>query len=373
MMQTESTNIITNTAATLTPAKRWLITIAVMLATLMQVLDTTIVNVALPHMQGSLGATPDQISWTLTVYLVASGVFMPLTGYFSDFFGRKKYLLLCIAGFTLVSAFCGLSQNLSQIVFFRILQGIFGAGLVPLSQAILSDVYPKEEIGKAMAIWGAGIMVGPVLGPTLGGYITEVLDWRWTFYINVPFGIVALLMAWRVVPDTLKKIRRMDWMGLLFLAMAVGSFQYLLDRGNQLDWFNSANIKIAAFFIVFGLIGFLKYSLQNKDKTVFDLRIFKDLNFTIASVLLIIVSVGLYGGMVMQPLILENLFNYPVLTTGLVMAPRGISGMISMMLVSKLIKHVSPRLLIIIGIFFSVIGLYPCTHYSLNIDEWWFI
>src|SRR4051812_18562878 len=189
------------------PTARLLITLAVMSSTLMQVLDTTIVNVALPHMQGQLGANVDQIAWVLTSYLVASAVLMPLTGYFADVLGRKRYLLICIAGFVGASALCGLSQNLAEIVLFRLLQGVFGAALVPLSQAIMGDAYPIEERGKAMSIWGLGVMVGPVLGPTLGGWLTDFASWRWTFYINVPVGVLSLFLAYQFVPDTEKRPR----------------------------------------------------------------------------------------------------------------------------------------------------------------------
>src|SRR3954465_12153279 len=218
-------------------SERLLITLAVMSATLIQVLDTTIVNVALPHMQGELGTTSDQISWVLTSYLVSSAICMPLTGYFAEVLGRKRFLLICISGFVLASALCGISQNLSQIVIFRLLQGVFGAALVPLSQAIMADAYPPHERGKAMAIWGLGVMVGPVLGPTLGGWLTEVASWRWTFYINVPVGALSLFLTKRFVPDTQKKQRKMDWTGLALLALGISGLQYAIDRGNQQDWF----------------------------------------------------------------------------------------------------------------------------------------
>ena len=198
---------------------RLLISVAVMSATVMQVIDTTIVNVALPQMQGQLGATPDQISWVLTSYMVSSGIFMPLTGYFTDRAGQKRYLMLSIIGFTITSALCGLSANLVELVLFRVLQGVFGAALVPLSQAIMVRSYPAEERGRAMAIWGVGVMVGPILGPTLGGYLTEMLSWRWTFFINLPVGILSLFLTWRFVPDSERRERVMDWMGLLLLAL----------------------------------------------------------------------------------------------------------------------------------------------------------
>jgi DHA2 family multidrug resistance protein len=354
--------------------KRWLIVIATMSATLMQVLDMTIVNVALPHIQGSLSAASDQISWTLTSYLVASAIFMPLTGYFCDRLGRKKYLLICIGGFTIASALCGASVSLLQIILFRLLQGVFGAALVPLSQAILADVFPPEDRGKAMAIWGIGVMVGPILGPTLGGYLTEIASWRWTFYVNVPIGILSLVLAWQVVPDTLKKERSMDWVGLALISMAIGGLQYFFDRGNQQDWFSANDIRVAMFICVGGLIGFFFHTRNRPpSQTVFDMRIFKNRNFTISSLMLAAMGLGMFGTMVIQPLMLENLLNYPVLMTGLLMAPRGISGMVSMMFVGKLVGRVDPRFLITFGILLSVAGISAGTFYSQTISTWWIV
>lgn len=360
-----SSNISTYTRA--------MITIAVMSATLIQILDTTIVNVALPHMEGSLSATPDEISWVLTSYLVASAILMPLTGYFTDRFGQKNFLLISIGGFIVTSALCGAATTLAQIVIFRLLQGVFGAALVPLSQAILTDVYPEEDRGKAMAIWGMGVMLGPILGPTLGGYITEISTWRWNFYINVPIGLASLAMAWIFVPDTEHKERKMDWLGLLLISITIGSLQYFLDRGNQDDWFSSTSICITALICVLSLLGFLLYSTYPHKSIVFDLSIFKDRNFTICSILLAIFGLGLFGAMILLPLMLENLFNYPVLTTGLVMAPRGISGFVSMLLVGKLIKFIDPRKLIAMGIIISGTGMYFGTFYNLSINPWWVI
>jgi len=357
-----------------TPTTRLLITVAVMTATLIQVLDTTIVNVALPHMEGSLSATPDQISWVLTSYLVASAILMPLTGYFTDTLGQKKYLLISIAGFVLASALCGAAANITQIVLFRLLQGVFGAALVPLSQSILTSVYPPEDRGKAMAIWGVGVMVGPILGPTLGGYLTDIASWRWNFYINVPIGILCLLLSMRVIPDSPIKERKMDWIGLTLISVAIGGAQYFLDRGNHDDWFHSTNIAFAAFLSVMSFLGFLLHSLgKDTKKTVFDLSIFKDRNFTIASSLLSLFGLGLFGGMVIIPLMLEGLFDYPVLTTGLIMAPRGISGLISMIIVGKLIKYVDPRWLILFGTILSGVGMYYGTYYNTDISWGWVV
>lgn len=358
---------------TISSFDRLLITIVVMSATLMQVIDTTIVNVALPHMQGSLGASSDEITWTLTSYLVSSAIFMPLTGYLSDLFGRKKFLIVSIAGFTVVSALCGASTSLGELVFFRLLQGIFGAGLVPLSQAILADIFPPEERGKAMAIWGIGVMVGPIVGPTLGGYLTDVTTWRWTFYVNIPVGILTLLLS-NVIPDTPKKERVMDWLGLALISMAIGGMQFVLDRGNQDDWFGSRSICFITYLAVTGFLGFILHNLSQPKHSVFELRIFKDRNFAIASVLLGFFGLGLYGMMVIQPLMMEGLFDYPALTTGLMMAPRGISGMVSMIIIGRIISHVDPRHLVIIGVIICIIGITLGTQYSTQyISPFWLV
>lgn len=354
-------------ALKITPLQRMLITIAVMTATLMQVLDVTIVNVALPYMQGSLGANPDQISWTLTSYLVASAIFMPLTGYLSDKYGLKKYLLISMLGFTITSALCGFSRNLTEIVGFRLLQGAFGAPLIPLAQALLTEIFPKEQRAKAMAIWGFGVMVGPILGPTLGGYLTEVANWRYTFFVNIPFGIFALVLAWQVVPEFAKKVRSMDWLGLFFISLAIGSLQYFLDRGNDQDWFSAWDIRIAALLLIAGLAAFLVHNFFKPKRRVFDLQIFKDRNFTIASILIAMVGLGMFGVMVIQPIMLESLFNYPVLTTGLVMAPRGIAGMLGMVFMGKFGPRMDPRLSIVIGIILNIIGVNSYTHLNLDI------
>lgn len=358
---------------TIKPLDRLLITIVVMSATLMQVIDTTIVNVALPHMQGSLGTSSDEITWTLTSYLVSSAIFMPLTGYIADSIGRKRYLIISIAGFTFASVLCGASTTLLQIVFFRLLQGIFGAGLVPLSQAILSDIFPPQDRGKAMAIWGLGVMVGPILGPTLGGYLTEVTTWRWTFYVNVPVGIFTLLLT-GILPDSPIKKRSMDWFGLGLISVAIGGLQYVLDRGNQADWFNSSFICFVTYLSLTAFLGFILHNLRENTTAVFDLRIFKDRNFAIASMLLCSFGLGLYGMMVIQPIMMESLFHYPVLTAGLMMAPRGICGMISMMVISKLIGRIPSRWLIVAGIFISIVGMFFSTYYSLTqINPFWLI
>jgi DHA2 family multidrug resistance protein len=351
-------------------AQRVLITIAVMSATVMQVLDMTIVNVALPHMQGELNAAPDQITWVLTSYLVASAIFMPLTGYFADRFGQKNFLLVSILGFVIASTLCGIATNLPEMVVFRLLQGVFGAALVPLSQSIMVDTFPVQQRGRAMAIWGIGVMVGPILGPTLGGYLTESLDWRWTFYINVPVGILSFLLAWSVVPHTERRARTMDWSGFLLLALAIGGLQLVLDRGNVDDWFNSRSIQLSALASAIGLVAFVYHAAFHKKSTLFHLDIFADRNFSTSTFLLTVFGLGLFGSIVLQPLMLESLLGYPASTTGLLMAPRGVASMISMMVVGRIITRVSPRTLIAAGIVISAAGSYAMTGYSLYSDAW---
>jgi len=353
--------------------QRFLIAVAVMSATVMQVLDTTIVNVALPHMQGELSATPDQISWVITSYLVSSGIFMVLTGYFTSRLGQKRFLLISIIGFVVASALCGLSSNLSEIVLFRLLQGVSGAALVPMSQSIMVATFPLKDRGKAMAIWGMGVMVGPILGPTLGGWLTEAISWRWTFFINVPVGLLSAALVLRYIPDTEKKTRSMDWMGLALIALGVAGLQFVLDRGAQDDWFSSPVIQFSAYLSVIGFIGFLLHIRSYAGHPLFSPAIFTDRNFVVASLLMAFLGLGLFGSMILQPLMLEGLLGYPTLTTGLTLAPRGLASMFSMMLVGRLINRYDPRLLIVAGIGIFGAGSYMTTLYSLQLSMTWVI
>ncbi len=351
---------------------RFLITVAVMMATVMQVIDTTIVNVALPKMQGQLGATTDQITWVLTSYLVSSAILMPLTGFLTDRIGQKRYLLASILGFVVASGLCGMATSLTEIVVFRLLQGVFGAALSPLSQSILVQTYPAEQRGKAMAIWGIGVMAGPILGPTVGGYLTQVLSWRWDFYVNLPIGIVCFLLTMAVVPDTERRSRRMDWVGLATLALAIGALQIVLDRGNTDDWFASNTIRILTALSGIGLVVYLWHSLSRHGKeTIFNLKLFKDRNYANACFLITVMGLGMYGTLILQPELLEGLLNYPVLTTGLIMAPRGLASMAGMFLVGRLINRVDARLLVLIGIVLSAIGTFALDWYNLQINFFW--
>jgi DHA2 family multidrug resistance protein len=353
--------------------QRLLVSVAVMSATVMQVLDTTIVNVALPHMQGALSATPDQISWVLTSYIVASGIFMPLTGYFTDRFGQKIYLLASIIGFVVSSVLCGLATSLDTIVLFRLSQGISGAALVPLSQSIMVATFPLQERGKAMAIWGIGVMVGPILGPTLGGWLTELVSWRWTFFINLPVGILSTLLVWRYVPDSARARRDMDWLGLALAVLAVGALQYVLDRGNQDDWLASSTIQLAIYLSMLGFVGFWLHARSYRGHALFSPELFADRNFATASLLMAFLGLGLYGSMLLQPLMLEGLMGYPTITTGLMLAPLGLASMLSMMLVGRLINRVDPRALIASGILIFSAGSYATTQYSLVMGMGWVV
>ena len=351
-------------------SERLLVTLAVMSATLIQVLDTTIVNVALPHMAGELGASTDQISWVLTSYLVSSAIVMPLTGYFADTIGRKRFMMISVTGFVLASALCGIAQNLAEIVGFRLLQGVFGAALVPLSQAIMGDAYPLNERGKAMAIWGLGVMVGPVLGPTLGGWLTEVASWRWTFYINVPVGALSIFLASQYVRETGRKARRMDWTGLVLLGCGIAGLQYMLDRGTTQDWFAAVDIRVATAMALAGLGGFIAWSLSRGARALFDVRIFEDRNFAVACVAMMALGLGLFGGMVMQPILLESLLEYPIVTTGLVMAPRGLATAVAMIIVGRLVSRMDARIIVGVGMIVSAVASWSMTRWSLEVNPW---
>lgn len=346
---------------------RVLISIAVMAATIMQVLDTTIVNVALPNMAGELSATPDNIGWVLTSYLIASAMIMPLTGYITDRIGQKRFLLIGIAGFVVTSALCGMATSLFQIVLFRFLQGVFGASLVPLSQSIMLQIFPGEQRGKAMAIWSMGVMVAPIMGPTLGGWLTEVISWRWTFYINLPVGIFSFLLALRHVPDTATRERRMDWMGFVTLALGLGMLQLVLDRGNQDDWFSSQALILATIVSAVSLIFFVIYTLTGKHHPLFDLRIFTDRNFLVASLIMTTIGIGFFGGMLLQSLFLQNFLGYPTFEAGLYMAPRGLASLLVMIFVGKFVGRIPPRNFILVGILASIAGNYLMTRFTSDI------
>ena len=333
----------------LTNFERNFITITVMIVAIIEILDMTIVNVALPAMMGDLGANADQITWILTSYIVSSAIVMPLTGFFVTYFGRKKLLLTSITGFLLFSMLCGLSTSLTEIILFRIGQGMFGALLVPLSQYILNDAYPKKDRGKAMAIWGIGLMVAPILGPTVGGYITDAMSWRWIFYINVPVCIGAFFLATRFIKETVSEKKYIDWVGLLLLALGIGALQIFLDRGNTDNWFHSNSILILCFVWVCSFIIFIVRGI-NKPDNIINLKLFKSRNFTITVIMLSVSGIAIFGIIAVIPIMLERLMGYTPKMAGIFMAPRALASAVGMFSASFLIKKIDPRWLIGLGL-----------------------
>jgi DHA2 family multidrug resistance protein len=352
-------------------AHQGLITLSLMLATIMQGVDTTIANVALPHMQGSMSATQDQIAWVLTSYIVAAAIFMPLTGFLSARLGRKRVFVWSVIGFTLASMLCGMAQSLGQIVLFRLLQGIFGASLVPLSQAVLLDTYPREKHGSAMAMWGVGVMVGPILGPTLGGWLTEYYNWRWVFYINLPVGLLAWFGLAAFVQETaIDRMRRFDLMGFAFISLGIGALQMMLDRGESLNWFASREIVIEAILGGLFLYLFISHIFTYERQPFLEPQLFKDRNFSVGLFFIFIVGIILLATMALLPPFLQNLMNYPVIDVGLLLAPRGIGTMIAMMAVGRLSGRIDNRYLIFMGLLLTSFSLWEMTNFNLEITGW---
>ncbi|EKD73697.1 MAG: hypothetical protein ACD_45C00217G0013 [uncultured bacterium] len=329
---------------------RWFIIAAVMLSTVMEILDTTIVNVSLPHMMGSLSADRDQISWVLTSYIIAAGMLMPLTGFLVGRLGSKRLLLINIIGFMLTSALCGLSANLTQMVLFRLFQGFFGASLVPLSQFILRDTFPIEEQAKVMAIWGIGVMAAPVMGPTLGGFITDALNWRWVFYINVPVCIINFFLVAAFIKQSPIKKEAIDWIGMTLMLISVGALQLFLDRGEVDDWFSSNMICWLCVIFIVTFILFLFHSFKAKN-SIINLHLFKDRNFALGTLVMAFFAASFLGSLTLLPQMQETLFGYTSNLTGLIMAPRGIASAIMMAIASRLLMmKVDARWLIIFGL-----------------------
>lgn len=359
-------------AATLVPEKsvsHRIITFSVMLATIMQALDATIANVALPHMQGTLAATQDQMTWVLTSYIVAAAITIPLVGWLSGYAGRKLIFTASIVGFTIASILCGMAENLPSMVFFRLLQGVFGAALVPLSQAILFDINSHHNYGRAMALWGVGVTVGPIIGPALGGWLTENYNWRWVFYINVPIGALAFLGLYWFLPESPSRKTRFDWLGFFTLSLAVGALQLLLDRGELKDWFSSPEIIMESILCGLGFYLFIVHALTYQDPFL-NLRLFKDRNFIASTLLIFAVGVVLFATLALIPPMLQNQLHYPVIMTGLVIAPRGAGTMAAMFMVGRLIGRVDARFIMTIGFLLTALSLQQMTHYSLLMDTW---
>ncbi|HYX03307.1 MAG TPA: DHA2 family efflux MFS transporter permease subunit [Reyranella sp.] len=348
---------------------RGLITITVMMATIMYALDGTIANVALPSIQGSLSATQEQVSWVITSYIVASAIMTPFAGYCATRFGLRRTLASCVVGFTIVSMLCGAAQTLDQLVLFRALQGGFGAALVPISQAIMMDTYPREEQGKAMALWGVGTMIGPIAGPSLGGWLTDEFTWRWVFYVNLPVGILCAFGILVLVRDSAHDRRRpFDMLGFAFLAIAIGSFQLMLDRGQQLDWFDSVEIVGEALVAGVAFAMFLIHMLTDPHPFL-SRDLFKDRNLMVGLIMTGVCGLVLIVSATLMPPFLQQLKGYPVFTTGLVLAPRGVGMMVSMMMVSRLIGRFDARYMIALGFGICALSLWEMTTFTLDVSE----
>ena len=328
---------------------RAMLTVCAMSATVMQALDTTIANVALPYMQGSLGASQDQINWVLTSYIVAAAVLTSPIGWISDRIGRKKLFIICVAGFTFASLLCGIAQSIEQMVLFRLLQGSFGAALVPLSQTVMLDIYPPEQRGTAMSIWGIGVMLGPIMGPILGGWLTDNYSWHWVFLVNLPVGIVTLagLVMFMTDAPPLAKLR-FDWLGFLALSIGIGSLQLMLDRGGQLDWFQSNEVIAEAIISAAGFYVFFAHTFTTQNPFV-DFAMFRDRNYAGAVTFMFVVGVILYSTLALSTPFIQGVMGYPIVAAGMLLATRGVGTLVGMIAVGRLMKILEARTLIFIG------------------------
>jgi MFS transporter, DHA2 family, multidrug resistance protein len=344
------------------------ITISVMLASVLQALDTTIASVALPRMGGALSASLDQMEWVLTSYIVASAVMTPLAGWLASRYGRKVVLTMSVAGFTLCSALCGMTQSLGEIVVCRALQGLAGAALVPLSQAVLLDAYPTEQHGRATALWGMGVLIGPIIGPTLGGWLTDHYSWRWVFYINVPFGLMCLAGLATFMRESPRRISPFDFFGFATLSLAIGVLQIMLDRGQLLDWFSSMQIRIEAAVAALAFYLFFVHSLTARHPFV-NLRLFRDRNFAVGNLFIFVVGVVIFSTLALLPPMLQDLMSYPVTLSGLVTTPRGIGAFITMALVGRLFGLVDTRVLVAFGLGVAAVALTIMCRFSLQMDD----
>jgi DHA2 family multidrug resistance protein len=362
-----------NTGSTYQPsdaAYRAIMTACVMVATLMQSLDTTIVNVAMPYMQGSLAASPDQITWVLTSYIVAAAIMTPPVGWLSARYGRKSVFLVSLTGFVAASMLCGASESLVEIVLFRVLQGLFGAALVPLSQTTILDIYPPAQRAQAMAIWVMGVIVGPILGPTLGGYLTDFYNWRWVFYINLPLGILTIAGLWIFMKNPARvAVQHFDFVGFAVLSLGLGALQLMLDRGQFKDWFGSTEIIVYAVLCGLGFYLFLVHMLT-ADSPLIPPRIFRDVNFVTGLLMIFLVGMLILAIAALLAPYLQTLSGRSVVNTGLLLAPRGAGTMIGVILAGRLANRIDPRWMMIAGVLLIAASLWEMTGWTPDIDAW---
>ena len=351
----------------------WIVATAVMFATFMEVLDTTVVNVSLPHIAGSLSASVDEATWTLTAYLVANAIVLPITGWLANYFGRKRLLIAAVVGFTAASFLCGLAPSLSVLVIFRIIQGATGGVLQPISQAVLLEAFPPEDRGKAMAFWGLGIVVAPMLGPVVGGWLTDNYSWRWVFYINIPVGIISVVMSSLYLFDPPYIRRRIgetvDYWGLGMLAVGIGTLQVILDKGQEADWFGSPWVVYFAIIAAIALAAFLIRELIARHPIV-NLRALKQPTYATGVFLMTMLGFGLYGAMVLLPILLQTLLGYPAVDAGIAMFPRGLGSFLMMPLVGILMSRVDARKLLLLGCFGTAVSMYMLSVLNMNLGYW---
>jgi len=351
----------------ITPINRGLLTVAVMGASIIQILDATIANVALPHMQTSLGASLDTVTWVLTSYIIASAIAMPITGWLADRIGGRQLFLLSVTGFVFASMLCGLATSLEEMVAFRVLQGISGAFIAPMAQAVMLDINPPERHARAMAIWGMGIMVGPIMGPIMGGWLTENYSWRWCFYVNVPIGIATIAALWVLLPEKPVFRRKFDHLGFWALAVGLGSLQLLLDRGTQLDWFDSWEIRIEAA-IAIAAFWIFAVQMATSKTALFAREMLLNRSFATSLFFMIVIGIVMFANMALLPPMMQNLYGYPVIDTGLLLAPRGVGILLSMAVAGRLLGKVDARLLVGAGFSTVALSMWQMTQWSMEMD-----
>jgi DHA2 family multidrug resistance protein len=350
----------------------WIVAIAVMFGTFMEVLDTTVVNVSLPHIAATMSATIDEATWVLTSYLVANAIILPMTGWLATAFGRKRLLMMSVTGFTVSSFLCGIAPNLPALIFFRILQGSTGGALQPLSQAVLLESFEPHERGKAMGFWGLGIVVAPIIGPVVGGWLTDSYSWRWVFYINLPVGIASIIMTKMFIfdpPYLRRDVDKVDYWGIGMLVVGIGALQYVLDRGQEVDWFANRSILILSIVSALTLLILIYHELTT-DHPIIDLRVFKERSYATGVFLMTMLGFVLYGSLVLLPVMLQTLLGYPALQAGIAMAPRGMGSLVMMPIVGMLTSKVDVRKLLALGFFVAGMTLVWLGSLNLNAGYW---